>query len=261
VNRVASLPTLREELRAANTEGGLSAFVARLAADPRAGAAAMRLQGARRLEKLRREAARQRGLRVVRRVLRGRGLAHIAGVDEAGMGPLAGPVVAAAVILPDDEHLEGIDDSKRLSPEVRRRLAVAIREQATCFAVGRAEPREIDHLNIYQAGLLAMRRAVLALRPTPEHVLVDARRIPGLAFPQSPIVRGDARDASIAAASILAKVARDEEMTALDKRYPHYGFAKHKGYPTPQHLAALERHGPSAVHRRSFGPVARCSAP
>lgn len=260
MSRTPSLQALREELVAATTESLLSPLVKRLAEDPRAGAAAIREQGARRLAKLRREAARQRGLRVVRRVLRGRRLRYIAGVDEAGMGPLAGPVVAAAVILPDDERLEGVDDSKRLSAETRRELAMAIREQATSFAIARAEPREIDDLNIYHAGLLAMRRAVLALEPSPEHVLVDARRIPGLTVPQSFIVRGDARDASIAAASILAKVARDEEMTALDRRYPHYGFAKHKGYPTPQHLAALERHGPSAVHRQSFRPVARCHA-
>jgi len=181
---------------------------------------------------------------------------HIAGVDEAGMGPLAGPVVAAAVILPDHADLPGLDDSKRVPRETREALARAIRRQAIAFCVAWVAPEEIDRINIYQAGLRAMARAVGGLSVSPEHVLVDARRIPGLACHQTPLVRGDSRDASIAAASILAKVERDREMQRLDRRFPNYGFAKHKGYPTPEHLAALVEHGPSSVHRHSFAPVA-----
>ncbi len=177
------------------------------------------------------------------------------------MGPLAGPVIAAAVILPDGEDLPELDDSKKLTADTREQLAAAIRGEATAWAIGRAEPTEIDRLNIYHAGLLAMRRAVESLLPRAEHVLVDARRIPGIRIPQTSLVRGDAREVSIAAASIVAKVARDAEMAELDRRFPGYGFARHKGYPTPDHLAALAKRGPSAVHRRSFAPVARAAAP
>jgi ribonuclease HII len=162
--------------------------------------------------------------------------------------------VAAAVILPERFELPGLDDSKRLVRAARERLAAAIRAQALCFAVGHASRAEIDRHNILQASLLAMRRAVEALGTAPEHVLVDARTIPRLGIPQTAVPRGDADDASIAAASIVAKVHRDALMRRLDAAHPGYGFARHAGYATREHLAALRRLGPSPVHRRSFAP-------
>jgi len=179
-----------------------------------------------------------------------------AGVDEAGRGPLAGPVVAAAVILPAG-CIDGLDDSKKLSPERREALAGLIRERALAWGLGRAEPEEIDRLNILQASLLAMRRAVASLRPAPALLLVDGNRDPRCGIPARTVVGGDGRLAPIAAASILAKVHRDREMAALDARYPGYGFARHKGYPTAAHLQALAALGASPVHRRSFAPVRR----
>jgi ribonuclease HII len=179
----------------------------------------------------------------------------VAGVDEVGMGPLAGPVVAAAVVLPERPELPGLDDSKRLGPPARERLARAIRAQALALGVGVVPPGEVDRLNVYRAGVEAMRRAVLALRPAPDHLLVDGRRIPGLALPQTPLVGGDRRDGSIAAASIVAKVYRDRLMLRLERRHPGYGFGAHKGYATRAHLEALRRLGPSPAHRRSFAPV------
>ena len=202
-----------------------------------------------------------RGLFALRRSLRDAGALRIAGVDEVGMGPLAGPVVAAAVVLPDEICLPGLDDSKRLTRRARERLDVAIREQAVALAVAEVTPEEVDRLNVYRAGLEAMRRAVVALSSAPDHVLVDARTIPDVVFPQTGIVGGDARDGSIAAASVVAKVYRDAAMRALDAVHPGYGFASHKGYPTSEHLRALGRLGPSPVHRRSFGPVAQLSPP
>jgi ribonuclease HII len=181
--------------------------------------------------------------------------ARLAGVDEAGRGPLAGPVVAAAVILDPQRSIAGLADSKRLAPDERERLAGLIRTQALAWALGRAEVEEIDRLNILQASLLAMTRAVEALALAPDEALVDGNRLPRLACPARAIVRGDATVAAISAASILAKVARDAEMVALDARYPGYGLAQHKGYPTAAHLAALDRLGVSAIHRRSFAPI------
>ena len=187
-------------------------------------------------------------------------LALLAGVDEAGRGPLAGPVVAAAVILPLAPKIEGLDDSKRLAPAARARLAVQIRAGALAWGLGWADPAEIDALNILEATLLAMRRALLALPIHPHAVQVDGNRAPstaglGLCGPLTTIVRGDAGEAAIAAASILAKTWRDAFMVAADAREPGYGFACHKGYGTPQHLQALQRQGPCALHRRSFEPV------
>jgi ribonuclease HII len=180
----------------------------------------------------------------------------IAGVDEAGRGPLAGPVCAAAVILDPSRIPDGIDDSKRLDEAVRTRLAPEIRAQAIAFAVGWASVAEIDQINILQASLLAMRRAVEGLATPPTLVLVDGNRCPdGLPCPSRAIVGGDVLEPAIGAASILAKVARDLEMQRLDARYPGYGFARHKGYPTRAHLQALQALGPCAVHRRSYGPV------
>jgi ribonuclease HII len=180
------------------------------------------------------------------------GIERIAGVDEAGVGPLAGPVVAAAVVFPPGFGLPGVDDSKKLTPERRRCLAVEIRASAVSFAVAIAEPDEIDRINVYQATLAAMGRAVDGLTVTPQHVLVDARRIPLCDLPQEPIVKGDARCHAIAAASILAKTARDAMMVRYEDEYPGYGFASHKGYPTETHREAIRRLGPCPIHRRSF---------
>lgn len=183
--------------------------------------------------------------------------AMIAGVDEAGRGPLAGPVVAAAVILPLDGTIEGLDDSKRLSSERRRQLESVIRERALRWHVSLATVAEIDRLNILQATLLAMRRAVEGLGVSPAMVLVDGNRDPGLGLPTRTVVGGDRLHAEISAASILAKEYRDREMRRLAGDHPEYGFDRHKGYPTRTHLEALRRHGPCAHHRRSFSPVRR----
>ena len=183
----------------------------------------------------------------------------VAGVDEVGRGPLAGDVVAAAVILSESPP-EGVTDSKMLTPERREALAERIRDEAISWALGRATVAEIDELNILQASLLAMRRAVEALPIKPSLVLVDGNRLPKWPYEARAIVKGDLTEPSIGAASILAKVQRDAEMLALHERYPAYGFDRHKGYPTKAHLAALETAGISPVHRRSFGPVRRLLA-
>jgi len=184
----------------------------------------------------------------------------IAGIDEAGRGPLAGPVVAAAVILNPAWPIAGLADSKILSATRREQLAVEIRATALAWALGRAEAAEIDQINILQATLLAMQRAVATLGIAPDHALVDGNRCPQLAIPVTAVIKGDGKIASIAAASILAKTVRDAAMRMLHARYPQYGFASHMGYPTATHLRALEAHGVSPVHRRSFGPVARMLA-
>ena len=183
----------------------------------------------------------------------------VADVDEVGRGPLAGDVVAAAGILAESPP-EGVTDSKMLSPERREALAERIRDEAVSWALGRATVAEIDELNILQASLLAMRRAVEALFIQPSLVLVDGNRLPKLSYEARAIVKGDLTEPSIGAASILAKVQRDAEMLALHEQYPEYGFDRHKGYPTKAHLAALETAGVSPVHRRSFGPVRRLLA-
>lgn len=182
---------------------------------------------------------------------------RIAGVDEVGRGPLAGPVVTAAVILDPRRPIVGLADSKALSAARRVVLAAEIRRCALAWALGRAEVEEIDRLNILQATLLAMQRAVAALAAAPREVLIDGNRCPELPYPARAVVGGDRFVPQICAASILAKVVRDAEMVRLDVRYPGYGFAGHKGYPTPAHLAALERLGVSRIHRRSFAPVRR----
>jgi ribonuclease HII len=180
------------------------------------------------------------------------GLTHVAGTDECGMGPLAGPVVAAAVIFPPGSGIRGVDDSKKLTPERRAELAVQIREQALCWAVSRVEIHEIDLLNIYHAGLVALRRALDGLAVRPQFVLVDGRRLPGLRLAHEAVVGGDRRVHAIAAASILAKTERDALMVDYDRQYPGYDFAGHKGYATEAHREALRRLGPSPIHRRSF---------
>jgi len=186
----------------------------------------------------------------------------IAGVDEAGRGPLAGPVVAAAVVLAPESAPEGIADSKTLSPSRRAELAARIRECAFAWALGQASPAEVDRLNVLEATLLAMRRALAGLTIdgiVPELALIDGNRCPaGLRFPARSLVRGDATVPAIGAASILAKVYRDREMERLGRRWPQYGFADHKGYPTASHVERIRRYGPSPVHRRTFGPVRRC---
>lgn len=181
--------------------------------------------------------------------------ALLCGVDEAGRGPLCGPVVAAAVILDPQRPIAGLGDSKRLSAKTRERLALLIREQALAWAVAEATVEEIDRLNILHATMLAMRRAVDALALRPDEVLVDGNRCPQLSVPVRAIVKGDALEAAISAASILAKTSRDAAMLALDVRHPQYGLAAHKGYPTAAHLAALRRHGVADFYRRSFAPV------
>jgi ribonuclease HII len=188
--------------------------------------------------------------------LYGQGLELICGVDEAGMAPLAGPVVAGAVILKKGYRLRGLDDSKKILDERKREeFARAIKEEAVAWATGRAEVEEIDTINIYHAGLLAMRRAVEALGTRPQYLLVDARKVPECLIPQRGIIKGDALSLSIAAASIIAKTTRDALMDAMDAVYPGYGFASHKGYPTPLHCQTLQRLGATPIHRRSFARV------
>ncbi|HWV36988.1 MAG TPA: ribonuclease HII [Vulgatibacter sp.] len=232
-----------------------AAAEAALAADPRAGARAILEAIERRRHANRAEGQRLRRMLRYEQELWSAGISRVAGVDEAGMSPLAGPVVAAAVILPPGCRLPGVDDSKKLDATRRERLAVEIRDRAVAFGVGVVEADEIDRVNIYRAGLLAMLRALRALHTAPEAVLVDARRIPEVEVPQQSIVKGDAKSLSIAAASIVAKTTRDARMLELDAAYPGYGLARHKGYPVAEHLAALKRLGPCPIHRRSFAPV------
>ncbi|HEX7407122.1 MAG TPA: ribonuclease HII [Candidatus Binatia bacterium] len=209
----------------------------------------------------RRQAARLGVLLRVERGLWSTGITNVAGVDEVGVGPLAGPVLAAAVIMPQGAALRGVDDSKKLTAALREELAAKIHAVAIGIGIGIVEPEEIDRLNIYRAALEAMRQAVTALPVAPEHVLVDARRIPGLTMAQTPLIKGDSRSYSIAAASIVAKVARDRIMRELDQLYPQYGFRDHMGYGTAQHLTAIGQYGPSPVHRRSFAPVRELRLP
>lgn len=179
----------------------------------------------------------------------------VAGVDEVGRGPLAGDVVAAAVILDPDKTIDGLNDSKKLSEKKREQLYEEITDKALVWAVGRASPAEIDQINILQASLVAMQRAVNALATRPRHVLVDGNRCPELVMPSTAIVKGDSLVTVISAASIIAKVIRDRELIALDAEYPVYGFARHKGYPTKEHMTALLQNGPCPAHRKSYAPV------
>lgn len=179
----------------------------------------------------------------------------VAGVDEVGRGPLAGAVVAAAVILDPEKWIEGLADSKVLSEKKRNELDIEIREKALCWSLGRAEVEEIDEINILQASLLAMKRAVEGLTKSPDHLKIDGNKRIDMTISMETIVKGDSKVAAISAASIIAKVARDKEMVALDKQYPEYGFAGHKGYPTKAHKEALKKHGVLSCHRRSFKPV------
>ena len=187
------------------------------------------------------------------------GIDAVAGVDEAGVGPMAGPVVAAAVVFSPETFIKGVHDSKQLTHEQREELFTPIRERAIAVGIGTASVLEIDRLNIYWATMQASKRALAALGLAPRHVLVDGRLIPGLKLPQTRIVGGDRKSFCIAAASIIAKVTRDRMMVAYDEQYPGYGFAQHKGYCTNDHMEQLRELGPSPIHRRSFWPVAAAS--
>ena len=224
----------------------------KLRRDPRLGVRKLREILKKRYEQERAERLRLQNMLNFERVLWKSGIRTVAGVDEVGVGPLAGPVVAAAVVFPPNTELDGIDDSKQLDSERRTKLAARIREHATAIGVGSAQVGEIDRLNIYHAGLLAMRRAIEDLPAAPEHVLVDARIIPGVSIPQNSFNKGDGINFSIAAASIIAKTHRDRLMEDLEKEYPGYGFAQHKGYSTPEHQNAIRELGPCPIHRLSY---------
>ncbi len=188
---------------------------------------------------------------------RAAGYERIAGLDEAGRGPLAGPVVAAAVVLPEGLLIQGVTDSKQMTESDRERFFDVIRNQSLCWGIGTADVSTIDEVNIYQATIIAMERALEALSPAPDYLLIDALTLPRVPLPQKPLIKGDCRSHSISAASILAKVTRDRLMLELHKKFPEYNFQKHKGYATKEHLALLRKHGPCEAHRKSFSPVSR----
>jgi len=191
------------------------------------------------------------------RSARASGYSCIAGLDEAGRGPLAGPVVAAAVVLPEGLLIPGLTDSKQVPEPLRERLFDVIREQAVCYGVGIVGERTIDEVNILQATMIAMERALEQLAPRPDYLLIDALTLKRVSLPQNPIIKGDCRSHSIAAASILAKVTRDRLMLALHEHYPQYNFRQHKGYGTKEHLSLIRAHGPCEAHRKTFNPVAQ----
>jgi ribonuclease HII len=224
----------------------------RLQKDSRRGVQQLYASLKKRYERERIERARLDAMLHFEKVLWKSGVRDIAGVDEAGMAPLAGPVVAAAVMFPPETYIEGINDSKQVDAPTRVRLAEEIRIHAAGVSVGIATVEEIDAINIYHAGLLAMRRAVEGLPRAPQHVLVDARTVPGITMPQNAFNKGDGLNFTIAAASIIAKTTRDAMMESLDREYPGYGLAGHKGYPTAEHREAVVRLGPSPIHRMSF---------
>jgi ribonuclease HII len=229
-----------------------SQILRRLQKDPRAGARKLYKTLSRRQEEQSRERKRLDAMLHFERLLWKAGIVHIAGVDEVGVGPLAGPVVAAAVVFPPDTEIDGIDDSKALDEETRVRLDECIRAKASGIGVGVISVEEIDQLNIYHAGIRAMRLALSLLPTSPQHVLVDSRTIPDVQQPQNSFDKGDGINFSIAAASIVAKVYRDRLMVDLDGTFPGYGFADHKGYATPAHQEAIRKLGPCPIHRRSF---------
>lgn len=225
--------------------------------DPRQAAKNLVLKYRKRVEKDGKEAERLSALWEYERKAWAKGAKAVAGLDEAGRGPLVGPVVAAAVVFPAELSLPGLDDSKKLTPEVRERLHDVIHREAVMVGVGQASAREIDEQNIYRASILAMERAVEALPNRPDHLLIDAMRLDSHRnIPQDRIIHGDALSASVAAASIIAKVTRDRMLLDLAKSYPMYGFDRHKGYGTAEHMEALRLHGPCPEHRKTFGPVA-----
>jgi len=229
-----------------------SAILRKLQRDPRAGARRLYKTLSKRYDEQKKERNRLDAMLHFERLLWKAGIQHIAGVDEVGMGPLAGPVVAAAVVFPPGTEIEDIDDSKALDEETRVRLDKEIRESASAVAIGLVDVAEIDQINIYHAGIRAMQLALLSLPNPPQHILVDSRTIPGFTQPQNSFDKGDGINFSIASASIVAKVYRDRLMTELDSKYPGYGFASHKGYATPDHQRAIRDLGPCPIHRRSF---------
>lgn len=228
---------------------------AALRADARPGARAILLAVGKRRRDNRTEGQRLRRMMQMEKDLWAAGISNVAGVDEAGMSPLAGPVAAAAVIMPVGLKIVGLDDSKKLDPAARGAIAAEIKAKATAWSVAFADVEEIDRVNIYWAGILAMRRAVEGLDPKPQHLLLDARRLKDVDLPQQAIIKGDTKSACIAAASIIAKTSRDAVMCELDCQHPGYGFAEHKGYPVRHHYDALKRLGACPAHRRSFAPV------
>lgn len=230
------------------TEGELAA----LSQDTREGVRRLYNQYCRKLALEEQENLRLDKMLTYEKDARRKGHKVIAGVDEVGRGPLAGAVVAAAVILPEDIRIKGLDDSKKLTPLKRDSLYEEIMDKALCWSVGIASVEEIDTLNIYRASLQSMKRAVEGLAKCPEYLLVDAVQVPEVTMPQLPIIKGDGLSLSIAAASVIAKVTRDRMMDELDKTYPQYGFARHKGYGTREHIEAIRKHGPCPLHRRSF---------
>ena len=236
-------------------EGGAEELLEAMAVDPRAGVREIYRRLRRAESALKAEKKRLAKLCLYEEDLRARGYVPVAGVDEAGRGPLAGPVVAAAVLLPEKAYLTDLNDSKKLTAAKREALAGRIKKVALAWAIGMSTVEEIECHNIHQAGLNAMLRAVTGLTVIPAHVLVDGFRIPGLDLPQTPLVGGDGLSASIAAASILAKVTRDHLMDDYHRRYPQYGFDRHKGYATPEHLRSLASFGPCPLHRAGFQPV------
>ena len=253
-----ALARVREAVDALESEEQALVWARVLRADSRAGARALGERVERRVDAQRADRARVAGLFEIRAGLMAEDCRWIAGVDEVGVGPLAGPVVAAAVVLPESVVLPGLDDSKKLSKEMRRKLDRVIREQAVGLAIGEVSAVEIDRINIYRAGLEAMRRAAAALleKTRIDHLLVDARTIPDISLPQTALVHGDSLDGSIAAASIVAKVYRDALMEKIDQKFPGYGLARNMGYGTAEHMQALRRLGASSAHRQSFAPVA-----
>jgi ribonuclease HII len=256
IEELLQLPVSRLRERFLETQEPLPrGLLEALDADSRRGAQDLAVRLRARARENRSEGQRLRHLLKYESELWTQGFNLIAGVDEAGVGPLAGPVVAGAVVLPRDYKLRELDDSKKVDEVTRRGLAQTIKTDAVAWSIGVAQVEEIDVLNIYHAGLLAMRRAVETLASRPDFVLVDARTIPGCVTPQRGIVRGDSLSACIAAASIIAKTTRDSMMIDLDAQFPGYGFAGHKGYSTPQHIEALRRLGASPIHRRSYRPV------
>ena len=252
MNQQLSLKALREVVTAGPPYE--EAFLALLEDDPRAGARAL-LGSCRRKEKrVADEEARLAAMMVHEEEARKSGFSRIAGVDEAGRGPLAGPIVAAAVVLA--APVAGLDDSKRLTAEHREQLFAALHQGGHAIGVAMVQPADIDHLGIQSANYGAMAQAVGKLEPPPDFLLVDGFAIPGAPIPQLRLIKGDRRSQSIAAASIVAKVVRDRTMRELDRRYPEYGFGRHKGYGTAEHLAAVRQYGACPVHRRSFAPIA-----
>lgn len=229
--------------------------IASLAGDPRGGAQKLVRYCRTRLEEWHREQDRLSRMYSYERQVWAMGYRMVAGVDEAGRGPLAGPVVAAAVVLPNEVYIPGLDDCKRLSPRRRMELSEEIHRRAVAVGIGMVDPEGIDESNVLMATYKAMAKAIQSLPAPPDYLLVDSLHIPGVSLAQSPIVGGDTLSASIAAASVVAKVTRDQYMIEVDQLYPEYGFAQHKGYGTAEHRAALEKHGPCPIHRKLPGGV------